>query len=172
MAYGNALTELFSHHVAAVQLIAPGEQRGDVRIRSTTPMTAMGFMQLKDDVRANGQTVVSLMFDVNGEVPQLTGVWIMMPSTDPVVLARGEDLTLLVDCKLWAPVGDGRFAIVAPKAFGGHFVVTDDMRLEHRSGLPARDLTAGIKRATTRIARLARSGTALVPGDTTVLFAA
>lgn len=177
MAYGNALSKLFSYHVAATQQINPydGLRDGarDFSIQSTSPMTARGLMLMKQAVREHGRTIVSLIYDVNGDTPKLDRVWLMMQSTDPAVLARGDDLTLLVDCKLWAPANDGPIVILAPTTFGGHFALSaDGTRLEHRSHRPAQQLLAGVQRAEKRIARAARSRGLRAPRDTTMLIAA
>jgi hypothetical protein len=173
MAYGNALSKLFSYHVAATQQIAPGERERNFSIQSTSPMTARGLMMMKQAVREHGRTIVSLIYNVAGETPKLDRVWMMMPTTDPAVLACGEDLTLLVDCKVWAPSGEGPMVIVAPQTFGGHFVLSaEGTRLEHRPTRPARQLIAGMRRAEQRIARAARSRGLQAPRDTTLLIAA
>ena len=173
MAYDNAFTELLHRQMAAVQLIAPIDFPHDFTIQSMSGMTSKSFMMMKAAVRLSGRTILSLIYDVSGDTPTLGKVWMMSRSTDPEAIARGDDLTLLVDCTLWAPVGDGPIVIVAPAAYGGYFAMSaDGTRLEHRQGKPARQLAAGTARAKQRIMRAALSGDLEPRGGTTLLLAA
>jgi len=153
----NALAKLFSYNVAARQLITPGDRDCGVLIQSTSPMTATGMLLMKRTVRAQRRTVISLIYDLSGDSPRLDRVWMMMPATNPAAIARGEDLTLLADCKLWAPANDGAAVIVAPPSLGGYFALSSDgTRLVHRRRGPARGLTAGRRRAERRMEQGAR----------------
>ncbi|MEG3159385.1 hypothetical protein U1763_02610 [Sphingomonas sp. LB2R24] len=149
---------LHSIHHAAVALIAPGNGTRGFSLRTMSGVNRTIFLAMKDEVRSTRQTILTLIYDTIQPAPSLKDVWLMRPAEDPDTIARGDDLDLFIQCRLWAPVNGKRVVVVGPDQFDGHFAVSDDgARFEARPGKPVKDLTRGAVRASARIARLAAS---------------
>ncbi len=154
----NEIEALRAHHDAAVALIAPGSGTRAFALRTASGMTRSLLVAMKNEVRSTGQTILTLIYDATLPAFNLRDVWLMRPTEDPKALARGDDLDLFVQCKLWAPANGNRVVVVGPDQFDGHFTVsTDGTRFEAKPGKPAKDLSRGAARASMRIARLAAS---------------
>ncbi len=152
----NEIQALHSIHHAAVALIAPGTGAREFSLRTATGVNRTILQGMKEEVRATGHTIVTLIYDATLPAPTLQDVWLMRPTEDPKAKARGDDLDLLIQCKLWSPANGDRVVVVGPDQFDGHFAISEDgARLESRPGKPVRDLRSGAVRASTRIARLA-----------------
>jgi len=172
MSYHSAIQALHRYHDAAVALITPGSENRNFALQTISGMNPSHFMAMKEQVRKTGETIVALICDTTLPAPRLEHVWVMRPTEVPEAIARGDDLDLIIDCKLWSAANDGPVLIIGPDELDGHFVVSvDGARLVARPGKPVKDLTRGTARASERIARLAKSRT-FVPSRGATMFLA
>lgn len=153
MTYADALDTISSHHMAAVQQIAPVHCERSFVFHATPAISDPLLREMKAIVRDTGSDVILFCYDATSIIPRLENIYLLMPATHPHAIGRGEDLILVTGCRLWAPVDGGSIMIVV-KDWNWHFVVTPGgTRLERRRGLPADALGAGLRRARQRIAK-------------------
>ncbi|MEG8015950.1 MULTISPECIES: hypothetical protein [Sphingomonas] len=154
---GETPHELRSHHAAAGRLLDPNGI-ANFAIESIIIPDDREFTAIEEKAASSGVVVVSLQYDISEDEPRLERVWLIVPSAEKYASGRSKRVTLVPECRIWAPSDELPLVIVAPREIGGYFAASSDgTNLLHFAGLPADDLSAGIRRAWDRIASTARA---------------